>query len=50
MKELQPPAEINAEEWTATPSAVRALVVSLLERLMRLGWKSGEGYLSRQAS
>jgi transposase len=33
MSEEQAPAGISAEDWAATPSAVRELVLSLLERL-----------------
>src|SRR5690349_7012952 len=33
MPEQTPPAGINAEDWAATPVAVRALVVELLRRL-----------------
>lgn len=33
MSQEQPPAGISVEDWAATPTAVRALVLSLLERL-----------------
>jgi transposase len=33
---LQPPAEIAAEDWAATPASVRALVLVLLDRLRDL--------------